>query len=111
VSGNPYLRDPAASSEWRVLLTGNSPGATLTGVPMTVVSPRGDTAVQYDSQVAGVTAMCVRGDTVELRSIEGDHDASIATPGAWSDVMAWIADRFADVPAITTCAPNPSAIP
>ena len=108
VSATPYLRDPASSSEWRLLLTGNSPGATLTGVPMTVVSPRGDTAVQYDSQVAGVTAMCVKGDTVELRSIDGDHDASISTPGAWSAVMAWIAGRFADLPAVTTCTPTPT---
>jgi pimeloyl-ACP methyl ester carboxylesterase len=110
-TSNPYLHDPAVISEWRDLLAGNSPGAALTGVPMRVVSPREDSVVQYESQVSGVFAMCAVGDTVELVSVDGDHDAGMWPPGAWADVMAWIADRFADAPAVTTCAPTASAKP
>jgi pimeloyl-ACP methyl ester carboxylesterase len=110
-SGTPYERDPAQISEWHVLLAGNSPGRTLTGVPMTVVSARGDGAVQYDSQVAGVTAMCLLGDTVEQRSIGGDHDDTFATPSAWADITTWIADRFAEASPVTTCTPGPSTAP
>lgn len=110
-TSNPYLHDPAVISEWRDLLAGNSPGAALTGVPFRVVSPRGDEAVQYESQVAGVQAMCAVGDTVELIAVDGRHDASMWQPGAWADVAAWIADRFADAPAVTTCAPLASTAP
>jgi pimeloyl-ACP methyl ester carboxylesterase len=107
-TSNPFLQDPAVNSEWRNLLAGNSPGAALTGVPIRVVSARADAAVQYESQVAGVDAMCAVGDIVELVSVDGDHEASMWPPGAWSDVMAWIADRFADAPSVTTCVPLPS---
>lgn len=105
VSTTPYLRDPAEISEWRNLLTRNSPGLAVTGVPMRVVSPKADEAVQYDTQVAGVTAMCAIGDTVELRSVEGGHFASVDGPAAWSEITTWITDRFAGVEAVTTCAP------
>jgi hypothetical protein len=104
-TSNPYLHDPAEIREWRDLLAGNSPGGALTGVPIRVVSPRNDEAVQYESQVSGVYAMCAVGDNVELVSVDGDHGASMGPPGAWADVLAWITDRFADAPAVTTCAP------
>jgi pimeloyl-ACP methyl ester carboxylesterase len=108
VSSTPYLSDPAGIPEWRNLLARNSPGLALTGVPIRVISPKADEAVQYDSQVAGVTTMCNVGDTVELQTIAGDHFASIEPPAAWAEVTAWITDRFAGVEAVTTCAPLPT---
>ncbi len=106
VSSNPYLRDPAELPEWKNLLTRNSPGLKLTPVPIRVVSPKADEAVQYDAQLAGLATMCKIGDTMELRSVEGDHFASFSNPTAWADATAWIHDRFAGVEAVTTCAPN-----
>ena len=108
VSSTPYVRDPAKDPVWRNLLARNSPGLALTGVPIRVVSPTSDEAVQYDTQVAGVKVMCGIGDTVELRTIAGGHDASIGSPSAWNDVGEWITDRFAGVEAVTTCTPTPS---
>ena len=108
VSSTPYVRDPAKDPVWRNLLARNSPGLALTGVPIRVVSPTSDEAVQYDTQVAGVQVMCGIGDTVELRTIAGGHDASIGSPSAWMDVSEWITDRFAGVEAVTTCTPTPS---
>ncbi|MEX0625695.1 MAG: alpha/beta fold hydrolase, partial [Chloroflexota bacterium] len=101
----PYLRDPAEIPEWNNLLTRNSPGLALTGVPIRVVAPRADEAVQFDAQVAGVTTMCAIGDTVELQSVEGDHFSSVEGPTAWPNITTWISDRFADVEPVTTCAP------
>jgi hypothetical protein len=49
--------------------------------------------------------MCGIGDTVELRTIAGAHDAPMGSPSAWNDVSEWITDRFAGVEAVTTCAP------
>jgi pimeloyl-ACP methyl ester carboxylesterase len=111
VSSTPYLRDPATDPVWRNLLARNSPGLALTGVPIRVVSPTSDDAVQYDTQVAGVQVMCEIGDTVELRTIPGGHDASMGSPSAWNDVSEWITDRFAGVEAVTTCTPGASAAP
>jgi pimeloyl-ACP methyl ester carboxylesterase len=111
VSSTPYLRDPANDPVWRNLLARNSPGLALTGVPIRVVSATSDEAVQYDTQVAGVEVMCGIGDTVELRTIAGGHDASMGSPSAWNDVGEWITDRFAGGEAVTTCTPGASATP
>lgn len=99
----PYLSDPAENAAWRALLTRNSPGAALTDVPIRVVSPQDDQAVDYATQVAGVAAMCAIGDTVELVTVPGDHDDSIASPAAWAAAVTWIGERFAGIPAISTC--------
>jgi pimeloyl-ACP methyl ester carboxylesterase len=103
ITATPYLRDPAQIPEWGDRLARNSPGAALTGIPMRVVSPESDAAVDYDTQVAGVQAMCAVGDTVELWTVGGDHDASIWSPASWDEATKWIADRFAGVEAVTTC--------
>jgi pimeloyl-ACP methyl ester carboxylesterase len=103
-STTPYLSDPAQSTQWRALLAANSPGAVATDVPIRVVSPREDQAVAYGTQVAGVATMCAIGDSVELLTVTGGHDASIATPAAWSAAVTWIGDRFAGVAAASTCA-------
>jgi len=107
----PYSSDPAEIAEWRALLVGNSPGASMTDVPIRVVSPEDDEAVFYDSQVAGVQAMCAIGDTVELWSIGGGHEASIASPGAWDEAQTWISDRFAGVAVVSTCSASATLAP
>ena len=99
----PYVSDPAQNAVWRGLLAANSPGAARTEVPIRVVSPKDDQAVVYASQVSGVATMCAIGDTVELVTVPGGHDASIATPAAWSAAVTWIGERFAGVAAISTC--------
>ena len=106
VSSNPYLHDPAELPEWKNLLTRNSPGLKLTPIPIRVVSPKADQAVQWGTQVTGANVMCKIGDTIELRSVEGDHFASFSSPTAWADATAWIHDRFAGVEAVTTCGPK-----
>lgn len=103
VNSTPYLSDPARNAEWRNLLARNSPGGVGTTVPIRVVSPEADEAVDYHTQLAGMEAMCAVGDTVELWTVGGDHDASIWTPSAWPEAVTWINDRFAGVAAVSTC--------
>jgi hypothetical protein len=84
----------------------------VTDVPIRVVSPEDDEAVLYDSQVAGVQALCAVGDSVEFWSVRGGHDASIWTPASWDEATSWIKDRFAGIAPISTCsASGQSAAP
>lgn len=104
-STTPYSRDPAQIAEWRSLLVANSPGAVVTDVPIRVVSPEDDRAVDYDTQVAGAETMCAIGDTVELVTVPGGHLASLDSSAAWSAAITWIGERFAGVAVVSTCAP------
>jgi len=99
VSGNPYLSDPAEIPDWSRRLIENSPGGTRTAIPILVVSPGDDEPVACDTQVSGVANLCRIGDTVDLHTVDGAHDASLWTPTAWSAAVAWISDRFAGAPA------------
>ena len=104
-STTPYVSDPAQIAAWRALLTANSPGAVTTDVPIRVVSPKDDQAVDYATQVAGVGTMCAIGDTVELVTVAGGHLASLGSADALAAAVTWIGERFAGVVAVSTCAP------
>jgi len=103
---NPYASDPTLIPEWSQRLVENSPGATRTDVPFLVVSPSDDQLVGYDSQVAGVLVMCAVGDTVELRTVTGFHDAMLESAAVWQASLEWIEARFAGTPANSTCGPS-----
>lgn len=103
ITSTPYLTDPAQLPDWSQRLVENSPGGVRTNVPMLVVSPLEDQSVQYDTQISGVAVMCAVGDTIELRSVSGRHDASFVTPSARSATTDWIAGRFAGVAPLSTC--------
>ncbi len=103
LSANPYASDPTLIPEWSQRLVENSPGGTATDVPFLVVSADDDRLVSYASQVAGVDAMCAIGDTVELRTVHGGHDASLMSSSAFQAAEAWIAARFAGEAAVSTC--------
>ena len=92
--------------EWNQRLVENSPGATRTDVPYLVISATDDLQVSYDTQVAGVNAMCAVGDTIELRTVTGGHDAMFSSPAVWSAALDWIEARFAGAAATSTCGPN-----
>ena len=103
LSANPYVSDPTLIPEWNQRLLENSPGAARTRVPFLVVAPSDDQLVWYESQVAGVGAMCAIGDTVELRTVSGGHDALLASPSVWRAAQEWITARFAGEAATSTC--------
>jgi hypothetical protein len=106
LTANPYVSDPTLIPDWNQRFVENSPGATQTPVPYLVVSPSDDQLVSYDSQVEGVNAMCAIGDTVELRTVSGGHDAMLTSPAVWGAALEWIEARFAGATASSTCGQN-----
>jgi hypothetical protein len=106
LTANPYVSDPTLIPEWSQRLNENSPGATQTDIPYLVVSPSDDALVSYDSQVSGVGALCAVGDTVELRTVSGGHDAMLASSAVWGAALDWIEARFAGTTASSTCGPS-----
>ncbi|MGZ6372976.1 MAG: lipase family protein, partial [Candidatus Limnocylindria bacterium] len=103
-AADPYLADPAGIEAWSERLRENSLGATRTAIPLLVVSAKRDSLVQYASQLSGVAAMCSAGDTLELRTVNGDHEAPWS-PASWARSLNWISDRFGGLPAQSTCGP------
>jgi hypothetical protein len=101
-AADPYLADPAGIDAWAKRLRENSLGATRTGIPLLVVSAKGDSLVEYASQLSAVAAMCSAGDTLELRTVNGDHGAPWS-PASWARSLTWISDRFTGVAARSTC--------
>jgi pimeloyl-ACP methyl ester carboxylesterase len=105
LEADPYASNPTLDAQWSRRLVENSPGAARTDVPILVVAPSDDQLVSYESQVAGVVAMCAIGDTVELRTVSGGHDAFFFSAAGLQAAQDWIAARIAGEPATSTCAP------
>jgi pimeloyl-ACP methyl ester carboxylesterase len=103
-SANPYVSDPAIQPGWRQRIRENTPGSIRTEAPILVASPEADELVPYASQVSGVAILCRAGDTVDLRTVQGDHASSMWTPYAWEMTESWVHDRFAGRKAVSTCA-------
>ncbi|MGH9250145.1 MAG: lipase family protein [Acidimicrobiales bacterium] len=97
ISTPPWEVEP-----WETILAENTPGATPTRVPMIITQGSIDPIVAPDVTAQLATALCANGETVDYRVLPGiaHHDAGhVAAP----DVAAWIADRFTDKPAPSTC--------
>ena len=81
----------------------NAPGQAPIKAPLLIVQGAADTIVAPTVTEGLVRKLCQNGETVEFRLYPGvghiatGHDAAPA-------VTAWIADRFDDKPAPTTCA-------
>ncbi|MFD4180576.1 lipase, partial [Rhodococcus sp. NPDC058514] len=72
--------------------------------PLLVVVGETDSLIPADWTRAAVTKACGLGDVIALESRPGEgHADARANAGA----VAWIADRFAGVPAPNTCAGTP----
>ena len=101
--GFTFLSTPPWETEpWEMILADNTPGATPTRVPMLVTQGDADPIMTPDVTAQFVNELCANGETVDYKVLPGvEHlDAGhIAAP----DVAAWIADRFADRPAPSTC--------
>ncbi|WP_037176272.1 lipase family protein [Rhodococcus sp. UNC363MFTsu5.1] len=75
-----------------------------TEAPMLVVVGESDDLIPADWTRVAVTKACALGDVIALESRPGEgHADARANPGA----VAWIADRFAGVPAPNTCPGTP----
>jgi pimeloyl-ACP methyl ester carboxylesterase len=93
---------PPETEPWKSLFAENSPGQSKIPAPIFIVQGEEDGLVHPDVTDAFAKSLCARGQTVELRTYPGVHHVS-AMPVVAPDVVAWIVDRFAGVPAPNTC--------
>ena len=83
-------------------LLANDPGQAATVVPIFVAQGDADTLVVAEATAATVASLCGLGDTVDSRVYPGADHASVLVAAA-GDVLAWMADRVADLPVASSC--------
>jgi dipeptidyl aminopeptidase/acylaminoacyl peptidase len=85
-------------------VTENQPGVAATSAPILVVQGTSDALIPYASTTALVNdRLCgIQHDTVEYMAFQGANHGTVVGL-AQSDVLQWIAARFAGAPAPDTC--------
>jgi alpha-beta hydrolase superfamily lysophospholipase len=98
-----FLHTPPWEAEpWKTIAEENAPGGAPIPAPILIVQGAADTIVDSKVTKELVHKLCQNGEQADLRLYPGvghiatGHDAAPA-------VVSWIADRFADNPAPTTC--------
>ncbi len=100
---SPFRVDPATVPEWQALLEANSPGQRPARPPILVLAATEDVLVPPSTIPIGVDRLCAAGSSVELRWIEGPHEATLASPAAAAMAMSWTIDRLQGRPPIDGC--------
>jgi acetyl esterase/lipase len=93
---------PWETEPWKSRLERNSPGNGTTGAPMLITQGEADALILPSITRAFVERLCRQGETVEYRTYPGVNHLH-AGPETAADVASWVADRFADKPAPSTC--------
>ena len=93
--------DPTVTDPWVDLLARNEVGAEATSGAVLLVQGTDDPIIDPASTDALAQRLCGGGVDVELRSVPGARH-EVVFPTA-PDVVAWFTDRFAGVPATSTC--------
>ncbi len=94
--------DPATTEPWAGLLVKNSTGHNPPGAPLFVSQGLRDDLVVPSVTLAFVDSVCRRRSPVRYLQLPNADHVGAATEGA-APAAAWIADRFAGVPAPTDC--------
>jgi hypothetical protein len=97
-----YLKSPSWQTDpWRTLLAQNTPGQVKTPAPILISQGGADLLVHPSITAAFVKGLCRMGEKVTYRVYPGVvHDAGGESA---ADVVKWIANRFAEQPAPSTC--------
>ena len=98
-----YLHaNPWETQPWKGLIARNSPGDARIDVPILITQGNDDKLVIPAITSEYVQHLCGEGERVDYRSYPGiDHVH--AGPRTANDVASWVAQRFADQPAPSTC--------
>ena len=95
-------RDPESVPSIANILNSESPGSTNPGVPIYLAQGQQDQQIPLQVTVDLNATYCRLGATVTRRVYPGvDHDGVV--DAAASDIMGWIADRYAGRPATSSC--------
>lgn len=97
-----FSTPPVEAEPWKTLLAENIPGHLRTNAPILIGQGANDPIVSPAVQAQFVKKLCAAGDAVEYRLYPGLGHLTIAHD-TWPAMVQWIADRFADRPASTTC--------
>ncbi|MEO6571289.1 MAG: lipase family protein, partial [Ilumatobacteraceae bacterium] len=101
--GLTFLRVPPWEVEpWASIVRENTPGGGDTGVPMLLVQGEADNIVDPALTQRFADERCAAGETLQVLVLPGVDHVSTGFAGA-DDVTAWIDDRFAGLPAPTSC--------
>ena len=100
---NPFRVDPRELPEWQALLEANSPGQRASRPPILVLAARGDVLVPRSTIPAGIDRLCAAGSSVELRWVDGPHEATLADPIGAAIAMSWTVDRLRGRPTAQGC--------
>lgn len=88
---------------WHAMLALNSPGTLPRGMPLFIAQGEADGLVRPDVTRAYAARQCAAGGVVQLTMLPGVNHGFAGRDGAPA-AMAWIADRFAGLPAPSNCA-------
>ena len=95
----------AQTEPWASLAEENNPGNVVTDAPVLILHSAADDVVPIALSGILFDRMCQKGQVVERRVYENGDGHGAAAPGAVADGAAWIQQRFAGEPAISTCPP------
>jgi len=104
-SSQLLVPDGAETEPWKSLAEENNPGNVVTDSPVLILHSAHDDVVPVALSALLFDRMCGLGQVVERRVYPdaGGHGAT--APMALADGAAWIQQRFAGEPAISTCPP------
>jgi Secretory lipase len=93
----------AETEPWASLAEENNPGNVVTDAPVLILHSAADDVVPVALSGILFDRMCQKGQVVERRVYENGDGHGAAAPGAVADGAAWLQQRFAGEPAISTC--------
>jgi pimeloyl-ACP methyl ester carboxylesterase len=95
----------AGTEPWASLAEENNPGNVVTDAPILILHSAADDVVPVALSALLFDRMCQKGQVVERRVYQNGDGHGAAAPGALADGAAWIQQRFAGEPAISSCPP------
>jgi acetyl esterase/lipase len=103
VLGLTFIAHPPAETEpWKTHFAENAPGGQTVGVPILLTQGDADPIITPAVTADLAKRLCGNGEQVQLRTYPGVQHVDAGFQAA-PDVTAWIADRFNNKPAPSTC--------
>jgi acetyl esterase/lipase len=98
-----FLVSPIWDTEpWASRIAENTPGGEPTDAPILIVQGADDVLIRPDIQRRFAARLCEARQLLEYRELTGAGHLDVDDEAA-DDVVAWLGDRLAGDPAVTTC--------
>jgi len=97
-----YAVDPRTTLPYDAVIVNNSPGRVKTDAPVLIVHGTDDAVVPLEASERFLPVLCGVGTSAELRPYAGAEHGSVLV-AAGPELLSWIADRVARVPASDGC--------